>query len=257
MSMSNSPFNRTFAALLVALNVLNTTWALSLPQAAHPPRLSAVLIWALSLAASAMLYWFEDRARLTMGVAGYLAAQTVCAFLLGASGCPFGATLATFIVLTFHAALLTHKRVSSVVVTIAGIATFAAASMLGSTLYQGAQAAVALVVAAIIGHVVAAARLNRTLPAPAASVEATAAAAAPRQFSGLTEREAEVLRALSRGARTSDIAAQLGIAERTVKSHLTHIYQKLGVTTRTQAVAAALSELGPTGLTRSSTSGSP
>src|SRR4051812_6058574 len=184
MFMSNSPFNRTFAALLVALNVLNTTWALSLPHAAHPPRVSTVAIWTLSLAASALLYWFEDRAQLTMGVAGYLAAQTVCAFLLGASGCPFGATLAIFIVLTFHATLLSHKRVSSVVVTIAGIATFAAASMIGSTLYQGAQAAVALVIAAMIGHVVAAARLNRSLPAPAVSVEETGAGAASRQFSG-------------------------------------------------------------------------
>ena len=253
--MSHSTFNRTFAALLVALNVLNTTWALSLPRAAHPPRASTVLIWGIALAASALLYWFEDSVRSRLSTAGYLAAQTAWAFLLGASGCPFGATLATFVVLTVHATMLTHERVSSVLVMIAGIGIFAAASMIGSTVYQGAQAAVALVVAAIIGHVVAAAGLNRTLAVPTDRVEETVATAAPRQLSGLTDREAEVLRALCRGARTSAIAAQLGIAERTVKAHLTHIYQKLGVTTRAEAVAVALSEFGPSDLTRSSRSG--
>lgn len=56
---------------------------------------------------------------------------------------------------------------------------------------------------------------------------------------GLTARELEVLRALAGGARPGDIAAQLHIATKTVKNHLTSIYGKLGVETGAQAVAEA------------------
>jgi NarL family two-component system response regulator YdfI len=59
-------------------------------------------------------------------------------------------------------------------------------------------------------------------------------------LAGLTAREREVLQALTHGARTSEIAAQLDISERTVKAHLANIYQKLGVESRTAAVAVAL-----------------
>lgn len=57
---------------------------------------------------------------------------------------------------------------------------------------------------------------------------------------GLTEREAEVLRAVARGERNKEIAERLGISERTVKAHLTSVFNKLGVDTRAAAVSAAL-----------------
>lgn len=56
----------------------------------------------------------------------------------------------------------------------------------------------------------------------------------------LTDRELEVLRHLSYGRSTRDIAQELVVSDETVKSHLTHIYQKLGVGDRTAAVALAL-----------------
>jgi DNA-binding NarL/FixJ family response regulator len=56
----------------------------------------------------------------------------------------------------------------------------------------------------------------------------------------LTERELEVLRLLVRGARNKEIAAQLCITERTVKFHTSIIFQKLGVTNRSEAITAAL-----------------
>ncbi|MBO9600738.1 MAG: response regulator transcription factor [Cohnella sp.] len=55
----------------------------------------------------------------------------------------------------------------------------------------------------------------------------------------LTDREARILRSIARGFRSKEIAADLGIAERTVKAHLTNIYNKLGVDSRSQAVASA------------------
>jgi DNA-binding NarL/FixJ family response regulator len=55
----------------------------------------------------------------------------------------------------------------------------------------------------------------------------------------LTGREAEVLRMLATGARNRQIAAQLVVAEKTIKHHVGQIYAKLGVRTRTEAVARA------------------
>jgi DNA-binding NarL/FixJ family response regulator len=56
----------------------------------------------------------------------------------------------------------------------------------------------------------------------------------------LTDREAEVLRWVARGASNKEIAATLGIAEPTVKAHLVHVFEKLGVENRTSAVRVAL-----------------
>jgi DNA-binding NarL/FixJ family response regulator len=56
----------------------------------------------------------------------------------------------------------------------------------------------------------------------------------------LTERETEVLDLLSKGLANKQIAMQLGISEHTVKFHVSSIYQKLGVTNRTEAVRAGL-----------------
>ncbi|MBL8777817.1 MAG: AAA family ATPase [Acidimicrobiales bacterium] len=55
----------------------------------------------------------------------------------------------------------------------------------------------------------------------------------------LSPRELEVLRLVAAGAGNRDIADQLFIAERTVKSHMTAILRKLGVTSRTQAAGEA------------------
>jgi NarL family two-component system response regulator LiaR len=59
----------------------------------------------------------------------------------------------------------------------------------------------------------------------------------------LTQREQEVLEALAQGMSNKEIAAALGIAEKTVKVHVSHILGKLGVYDRTQALLAA-SRLG-------------
>lgn len=55
----------------------------------------------------------------------------------------------------------------------------------------------------------------------------------------LTPRELEVLQLVAAGASNREIGHQLMLSEATVKSHLVHIYDKLGVRSRTSAVAAA------------------
>jgi len=56
----------------------------------------------------------------------------------------------------------------------------------------------------------------------------------------LTAREMEVLELLSEGLSNRDIGDRLGIAEKTVRIHMTHIFDKLGAEDRTQAVLKAI-----------------
>jgi DNA-binding NarL/FixJ family response regulator len=56
-----------------------------------------------------------------------------------------------------------------------------------------------------------------------------------RAMPSLTDREREVLLLVRDGLANKQIARRLGIAERTVKAHLTSVYQRLDVTDRTQA----------------------
>ena len=55
----------------------------------------------------------------------------------------------------------------------------------------------------------------------------------------LSEREREVLRLVEQGLSNKAVGQQLFISSRTVSQHLTSIFNKLGVNTRTQAVAVA------------------
>ena len=56
----------------------------------------------------------------------------------------------------------------------------------------------------------------------------------------LTAREVEVLSLVSRGMSNGDIAKELFIGEATVKTHLLHVFDKLGVSDRTAAVTTAM-----------------
>ena len=57
--------------------------------------------------------------------------------------------------------------------------------------------------------------------------------------SDLTKRELEVLRLLSEGLSQKEIAVSLVISSKTVAAHIQHVLGKLGVHSRTQAVAQA------------------
>ncbi len=63
---------------------------------------------------------------------------------------------------------------------------------------------------------------------------------APEKPETLTERETDVLRLLAEGQANKEIARELGIGEKTVKTHVSSILAKLGVQSRTQAVLHAM-----------------
>ncbi|MEE9261787.1 MAG: response regulator transcription factor, partial [Dehalococcoidia bacterium] len=63
---------------------------------------------------------------------------------------------------------------------------------------------------------------------------------APAPEEGLSPREIEVLQLMAKGAANKEIASQLFIGESTVKTHIIHIFNKLEVKDRTEAVTEAV-----------------
>ncbi len=70
---------------------------------------------------------------------------------------------------------------------------------------------------------------------PRAAREVLAAHRSPGRAAALSTREADVLRLVAAGHPNKVIALRLGISDKTVKNHLSAVFQKIGVTDRTQA----------------------
>uniref|UniRef100_UPI0031D624B1 response regulator transcription factor n=1 Tax=Streptomyces hawaiiensis TaxID=67305 RepID=UPI0031D624B1 len=85
---------------------------------------------------------------------------------------------------------------------------------------------------------VRAAAEGRTVLSPAVASRLVSAVRAPGN-EPLSAREREVLALVARGTSNREIARELFISEATVKTHLTHLYAKLGVNDRAAAVATA------------------
>ncbi|MGW1676245.1 response regulator [Saccharopolyspora sp. NPDC002376] len=84
---------------------------------------------------------------------------------------------------------------------------------------------------------VRAAAAGRTVLSPAVASRLVSRVRSPGE-QPLSAREREVLRLVAKGRSNREIAAELFVSEATVKTHLTHLYGKLGVNDRAAAVAA-------------------
>ena len=84
----------------------------------------------------------------------------------------------------------------------------------------------------VAGKVVAQFTSGRSLPDVLADVK--------DEYEGLTEREMEILRLVGRGLTNREVGQQLYISDRTVQAHLSNIFSKLGVGSRTEAVMYAV-----------------
>ncbi|ALG84105.1 response regulator [Gordonia phthalatica] len=78
---------------------------------------------------------------------------------------------------------------------------------------------------------------GETVLGPAIAARLLSRVAAPD--TSLTGRELEIVQQLATGGTNREIARRLVISEATVKSHLVHIFDKLGVNSRTKVIAAA------------------
>jgi DNA-binding NarL/FixJ family response regulator len=58
-------------------------------------------------------------------------------------------------------------------------------------------------------------------------------------FAELTPREGEILERIAQGLDNAQIAAHLGMSEKTVRNHITHIFDKIEVESRSQAIVRA------------------
>jgi DNA-binding NarL/FixJ family response regulator len=92
--------------------------------------------------------------------------------------------------------------------------------------------------AAATGNALLSPSINRRLIEEFARRPPPGTSAKP-QLSRLTDRERDVFNLLVRGYRNDDIARSLVLGESTVKSHVQHLYQKLGVRDRVQVVIYA------------------
>jgi DNA-binding NarL/FixJ family response regulator len=100
---------------------------------------------------------------------------------------------------------------------------------------SAAAAIVSSIVAVVSGEsVMAGAVANRVL-------EMLTGASTPKEFyDGLTAREVEILKLMATGMANKQIAFRLKISEKTVRNHVSNMYEKLGIYDRSQAVLYAV-----------------
>jgi DNA-binding CsgD family transcriptional regulator len=245
--MRRNRLDQALAMGVATVAVLHTLSALSMPV---PARRFASWITVLSgalIIGHAALYWLGERIRERAGVGRYVTLQATTVVLVGLSGALIPVGMVLYAALTAEVVLLAGPQWGTMPITIAAVGLFGVSAMATSNLYFAATSTLVLAVTGLLAHAIGALVQRRAQAEPvdvggltASASTASTASPAGRDGSGLTAREQDVLRALAKGARSSDIADQLGIAERTVKAHLASIYQKLGVESRTAAVALAL-----------------
>ena len=232
--MKRMQLGHVLAAVVATIAVLNTLSALSMPVADRKAAPGLILVWLAFVALHAALYRFGDRIRARWDMWTYAVLQACVLFAIAISGMAPPLTLALFMAAVIELVGLAGTRWEAARITIGAIAFFVLASLVTSDLYRAATAGLILAATGLITHAVAG-LVQRPLATPRA-VPVAAASPLP-----LSARETEVLRELVNGGSNSDIAAALGISERTVKAHLGSVYQKLGVESRSAAVAAAMS----------------
>ena len=249
---------RTLGASVALVAVLNTMSALSLPVMSRRPAMTTIVVWLILLSVHAALYWWGVPIRAHVRLPGYVAAQAVTLFGLIVSGAPVPVALGLLMTFTAEVVLLAGARWGSIPITAGAIALYVTAAVVSSNLYRAATAGLALAVTGAMAHGLAAllrrpvappsdfvpspssSPATTPVPSPPIGTQAPLSAVAATAPSQLSVREIEVLTELVRGSKNAEIAAALGISERTVKAHLANIYMKLGVESRSGAAAVAV-----------------
>jgi len=243
MEPARNRLGRTLGLGVATIAVFNTVSSLSKPVHEPHATVGQALLWMALLLTHAALYFFGGDLRARFGVARYVGVQAAVLFTIGLSGMFQPAVAALYFGLTIETVLLAGDTWGSAPISIGATLLFAINAVIAWDLYQGATMGLLLALTGFIVHAAAGLLRRREGGAPASPPTPPAPPAQPSANGDnhtLTARELEVLRAVTAGARSSQIASDLKIAERTVKAHLASIYQKLGVDSRAAAVAVAL-----------------
>ena len=145
-------------------------------------------------------------------------------------------------------------RLNGLEATCAIVAGCPETKVLVLTAHEDPEHIIALLEAGAVGYLPKTVRLNELLDAIRATsrgesvLPPSVASVVVRHLSragervaeeALTPREMEVLRLVAQGLTNYQVARQLGLSVRTVEAHLTHVYAKLGVSSRTEAALLA------------------
>ena len=226
---------RALAAGVATIAVLNTLSALSMPVPERKAPAHIVAVWLALLVLHAAIYAVGDRLRSRFGLGAYAGAQAAAMFAIALARPPAPLTLVLYMVAVAELVTLAGSAWGSVRIVTGAVGLLVLASLLSSDLYRATTDGVILAATGLIAHAIAG-----LISRPAVIAGLPISLHPAKRGPALSAREADVLRALVNGARNRDIAALLGISERTVKAHLGSIYQKLEVTSRSAAVAAAV-----------------
>jgi DNA-binding CsgD family transcriptional regulator len=237
--MSRVNMTRGLAAIVVAIAVLNTLSSLSMPVRDRRPGLPLTMAALVLLSAHAAAYFFGDWIRSRFDIRAYAFVQGLIVFLIALTRPATPVTVVLFMACTAELIVLAGPDWGTIRITLGAIAVLVLSALITSDLYRASTAGLLLAVTGMIAHA-AAGLMRRSPPAPAEKIPYAAHAGPSQRIHGLSARENEVLRELASGARNIEIAQALGISERTVKAHLAAIYGKLGVSSRSAAVATAV-----------------
>ena len=232
--MKRIRLGRALGAGVATVAILSTLAALSMPVPERRAPAMLILLWLVLFLAQACIYEFGHRIRGRLGLSAYAGAQAAILFAIALSRPPAGLTIVLYMAAVAELVTLAGSAWGSVWITLGAVLLLVLAEGLTSDLYRATTDGLILAATGLIAHAIAA-----LLHGPLRSPPRLAAIRADRG-PGLSAREVEVLTELVNGARNSDIAVKLGISERTVKAHLGTIYRKLGVASRSGAVAAAV-----------------
>ena len=239
MESARNRLGQTLGLGVATIAVFNTVSSLSKPVHEPHATVGQALLWLALLLTHAAIYFSGARIRARFGVSRYVGVQAAVLFSIGLSGMFQPAVAALYFGLTIETVLLAGEQWGSAPISIGATLLFAINAVIAWDLYQGATMGLLLALTGFIAHAAAGLLRRRESGTPAQPAPAPALSTTNGNHT-LTARELEVLRAVAGGARSSQIASDLRIAERTVKAHLASIYQKLGVDSRAAAVAAAL-----------------
>ena len=163
--MRDKRLGRTLAIGIAALAVFNTVSSLSMPIADRRPSLGMTLAVAVALVAHSTVYWFSDRLRERLTVAGYLAIQATLVFLVGLTGTIIPVVLTLYVALTVEAIVVAESQWGTMAITTGAIVLLGASAAFAWGVYRAATVGLLLAVVGVLAHAVAA-LVRRDAPDP-------------------------------------------------------------------------------------------